>query len=135
MKITKKYYDKRKHKFYIERTCNDGHILTNEYESFNGFYKGAKSDLNFADLIDYDFEGINLARYNFSGARLSSETRKNLIFMIMIFMRKYDKTFVTRSRYMLKRFRQATSLYVYTMSLFIMIKICAYVTLAICIWI
>ena len=78
MKITKKYYDKRKHKFYIERTCNDGHILTNEYESFNGFYKGAKSDLNFADLIDYDFEGINLARYNFSGARLSSETRKKL---------------------------------------------------------
>lgn len=78
MKITKKYYNKRKRKFYIERTCNDGHILTNEYDSFINFYKGVKGDLGFADLIDYDFDGVNLSRFNFDGARLSSEIRKKL---------------------------------------------------------
>lgn len=78
MKITKKYYNKRRHKFYIERTCNDGHILTNEYDSFDNFYKGAKGDLCFADLLDYDFAGVNLSRYNFSGAKLSSEIRQKL---------------------------------------------------------
>lgn len=78
MKITKKYYNKRRHKFYIERTCNDGHILTNEYDSFDNFYKGAKGDLCFADLLDYDFSGVNLSRYNFLGAKLSSEIRKKL---------------------------------------------------------
>lgn len=78
MKITKKYYNNRRHKFYIERTCNDGHILTNEYDSFDNFYKGAKGDLCFADLLDYDFSGVNLSRYNFLGAKLSSEIRKKL---------------------------------------------------------
>ena len=78
MRITKKYYNKRRHKFYIERTCNDGHVLTNEYDSFVNFYKGAKGDLCFADLLDYDFADVNLSRYNFSGAKLSSEIRQKL---------------------------------------------------------
>jgi len=60
MKITKKYYNKRKHKFYIERTCNDGHVLTNEYETFNSFFN-EPSEQNGKTIIE---QLVQLPEYN-----------------------------------------------------------------------
>lgn len=79
MRIIEKSYSKDKNKFVIKREKDDGQIIVTEYSDFYNFYRAASYDLNGADLYDYDFENVDLIRYNLQGAKTNPSIKEKLI--------------------------------------------------------
>lgn len=84
LRFTKKYYDDIERKFkveikvlYEERLSEkEMYCITIGYENFDIFYDFLDGDLIDAELIDCDFDGIDLKKYNITGAVIKSEVLK-----------------------------------------------------------
>lgn len=77
--IIKKFYDSKDGLFHIwYENSYDYKIEKESFFSFDEFYLNCQRNMIDADLINYDFEGINLSKYNFYGARLNSKIEKKL---------------------------------------------------------
>lgn len=98
MKIVKKYYSKSKKAFFIDRENSDGRVFTTEYTSFQSFYFSARKNLSDADLLQYDFDNIDLSRYNFENAQIPKSIRDKIkkhnfnIYNTLIEDVSYDKS-------------------------------------------
>ncbi len=55
---------------------SDSYSITVTFNTFDEFYKFSDGDIAGADLIDYDFVGINLHEYNIKGAVIRSSILK-----------------------------------------------------------
>lgn len=66
-------YFKRPVKFDVNRIIEKSYVITTEFEDFNKFYDLLGGDLSDAELRDYDFDGIDLTKYNIDGAIINSE--------------------------------------------------------------
>ena len=69
--IKKKYFSKEDNLFHIIKH-KDKLEEEKTYASFNRFYKALNKNLEDADLLDYDFDGIDLNKYDLSKAKISS---------------------------------------------------------------
>lgn len=72
-RVIAKYFSKEDNLFHIvmeKKYTFDREEKT--YTLFDKFYKALGKDLSDADLLDYDFDGIDLNKYDFSKAKLSS---------------------------------------------------------------
>ena len=71
--IRKKYYSKEDGLFHIvyynEKTFESSEET---FETFETFYNACKGWLYEADLLDYEFEGVDLEKYNLRGAAINS---------------------------------------------------------------
>lgn len=79
--IIDKYYSAEDKLFHIikkKTNTYNGESIDETFISFDSFYKATKKDLSNADLLDYDFETENLKKYNFSHAKISSQTMLKL---------------------------------------------------------
>ena len=82
----KKMYDKEKKSFIAEERFTDE---IKEFGLFDEFYKFLYGNLNGADLRDFDFEGVDIKKYDWGGAHINTETlEKNSL---------YDDTFYTEN--------------------------------------
>lgn len=79
MRIIDKSYLKNKNKFVIKREKDDGQIIVTEYSDFYSFYRASSNDLRNANLYDYDFENVDLARYNLQGAKINPSIKEKII--------------------------------------------------------
>lgn len=69
--IKKKYFSKEDNLFHIIK--HKGKLEEEKtYASFNRFYKALNKNLEDADLLDYDFVGLDLNKYDLSKAKISS---------------------------------------------------------------
>ena len=73
--IKEKYYSKEDNLFHVIR-YKDFIFETEDksFDTFEKFYRFLKHDLKDANLLDYDFEGIDLKKYDFTKAKISSQT-------------------------------------------------------------
>ena len=95
---TKALYDKGKEVFIVEeKKCQssldcllgkDDDLVIYETESFDEFYNYLNGDLKEAMLVDFDFEDIDLKKYNTSGAFINRVVLEN--------QEVYDGGFYTR---------------------------------------
>ena len=79
--IIDKYYSAEDKLFHIikkKTNTHNGEYIDETFISFDSFYKATKKDLSNADLLDYGFETENLKKYNFSHAKISSQTMLKL---------------------------------------------------------
>lgn len=73
-RIIDKYYSKKDNLFHVVRETK--YTFEREektYALFDQFYKALDKNLTNADLLDYDFQGIDLSKYDLTKARISSE--------------------------------------------------------------
>lgn len=71
MEVLKKYYSREDNLFYVH--FMDGfETKIRKYKTFIGFVKFLKNDLYGAELYEYDFEGIDLQKYNIDNVGISS---------------------------------------------------------------
>lgn len=72
--IIDKYYSKEDNLFHIIREKKYSFEREEKtYAMFDKFYKASDKDLANADLLDYDFQGVDLSKYDLTKARISSE--------------------------------------------------------------
>ena len=73
-KNCKKYYSKEDKLFHISY-FNERKFQTSEeaFDSFDAFYKGCNGNIFEADLLDYNFQDIDLCKYDLFGAAISSD--------------------------------------------------------------
>ena len=72
--IIDKYYSKEDNLFHIIREKEYSFEREEKtYAMFDKFYKASDKDLANADLLDYDFQGVDLSKYDLTKARISSE--------------------------------------------------------------
>ena len=72
--IIDKYYSKEDNLFHIIRGKKYSFEREEKtYTMFDKFYKASGKDLANADLLDYDFQGVDLSKYDLTKARISSE--------------------------------------------------------------
>ena len=72
--IINKYFSKEDNLFHIVRKKKDtSDRVEKTYNSFDKFYKALDKDLTDANLLDYSFDGIDLSKYDFSRAKISSD--------------------------------------------------------------
>lgn len=69
--ITDKYYSKKDNLFHVIKRRNDSSI-EHTFDTFKKFYNAVGKDLKDANLLNYDFEGIELNKYDLSKAKISS---------------------------------------------------------------
>lgn len=93
----KKYYSKQENKFYIERVRDNGNSMTFEYASFHEFYCAANEDLSGVDLTEYNFQNVDLSKYNLDTAMISPSIKKQIanrnlqLYKTMVADVEYDK--------------------------------------------
>lgn len=77
--ITEKYFSKEDNLFHVIG-YKDFPFETEEktFDTFEKFYIGVKRNLDGANLLDYDFKDINLKKYDFTNAKISSQTMSKL---------------------------------------------------------
>ena len=78
--IIKKYYSLADSLFHVVKAYppyNFGEKDTT-FNNFDKFYEAVNRDLTNADLLHYDFKKEDIQKYNFNGAKLSSETQIKL---------------------------------------------------------
>ena len=78
-----KYYSVEDGKFHIIKKVPGDHYNGPKYKdisynNFGKFYRALKKDLDGANLLGYDFEGLNPKKYNLSNAKISSKTMMKL---------------------------------------------------------
>lgn len=72
--ITEKYFSKEDGLFHIVREKEYSFEREEKtYVLFDEFYKALDKDLQDANLLDYNFEGIDLKKYDLTKAKISSE--------------------------------------------------------------
>lgn len=76
-RIKSKFYSKKDKLFHIHIVKmdkkNDSELKIDEqYSNFDEFYKATKHNLKNADLLDFDFKGYDINKYNLEEAKLSS---------------------------------------------------------------
>lgn len=73
-KVRKKYYSKEDGLFHISYYNEKTYQSSEEtFDSFDAFYKACKGWMFDADLLDYDFDGIDLTKYYLEGAMINSK--------------------------------------------------------------
>ena len=80
-----KYYKKETNDFHIEKYGVNGLIRHTTYADFSSFANALKNDLSGADLYDYDFNDVDLKKYKFQNAGISSS--------VLVKQNLYDGTF------------------------------------------
>lgn len=75
MKIIKKYYSKKDNLFYVEFKEGLEHKIK-RFRNFKRFSRFLNNDISDADLFDYDFNRIDLLKYNIENAGISSSVLK-----------------------------------------------------------
>ena len=71
----RKYYDKETKLFYVIIKGFFTHEV-HKFKRFTSFVKYLNGDLSFTDLYDFDFEGVNLKKFNIEKVGINREVLK-----------------------------------------------------------